>query len=84
MNMVRTYFEEQKAGLLKKEKETRQELEILDSAMIEVLFSDIPDGEKVKLAKFVNGAKERDKSRLKALEERKAFLSRLLEVTGDH
>lgn len=71
------------AGIPEREEEARQELEIFGSAMKEVLFSDISPEEKVKLAKFINGLQERNKGRLKVLEERKAVLSRLLEIVGD-
>lgn len=81
--MLREYFEKQKAKLLEREEEAKQELEILDSAIKEILFADISAEEKVKLAKFINGSQERNKGRLKVLGERKAVLSQLLEVIDD-
>lgn len=83
IGMLREYFEKQKAKLLEREEDAKQELEILDSAIKEILFTDISAEEKVKLAKFINGSQERNKGRLKVLEERKAIVSRLLEVIGD-
>lgn len=77
---MENYFKDMKAKLLERENTTLQELAILDSAMNEVLTAKIPETDKVKLAKFVSGMQERDRSRLKILSERKELVSRILEV----
>lgn len=81
--MMENYFKDMKAKLLERENTTLQELAILDSAMNEVLTAKIPETDKVKLAKFVSGMQERDRSRLKILSERKELVSRILEVFTD-